>query len=116
MVDVNRTEGLLLVRSLIFLGAPHRGLEITALQTLVQGTSSESVISELKEGSSVLEILDHDFERYFRGSSVQILTCYESHKTPTVKKVYLSLVMSSWLLLIQIASLLMAPGSAMETQ
>lgn len=91
MVDANRTEESLPVRSFVFLGAPHRDLEITALKTLVQGTASESMISELKEGSSVLEILDHDFEKYFRRFPLQILTCYESYPTPTVKKVGLNL-------------------------
>lgn len=91
MVDANHNVDPLPVRSFVFLGAPHRGLEITALKTLVQGTSSESMISELKEGSSVLEILDHDFEKYYRGSTVQILTCYESYPTPTVKMVGLDL-------------------------
>ena len=104
------------MRSFVFLGAPHRGLDITALQTLVQGTSSESMISELKEGSSVLEILDHDFEKYSRGANVQILSCYESYPTPTVEKVDLDLAHALSALLIPIASLLMALGGAMEIQ
>lgn len=44
------------------------------------------MINELEEGSSVLEMLDHDFEKKFKGSPVRILTCYESSPTPTVKK------------------------------
>ena len=87
VVDANHAEELLPVRSFVFLGVPHRGLEITALKSLVHGTSSERMINELEEGSSVLEMLDHDFEKKFKGSAVRILTCYESSPTPTVKKV-----------------------------
>ena len=87
VVDANRAEELLPVRSFVFLGVPHRGLEITALKTLVQGTSSERMINELEEGSSVLEMLDHDFEKKFKGSPIRILTCYESSPTPTFRQV-----------------------------
>ncbi|KAL9069660.1 MAG: hypothetical protein Q9161_005360 [Pseudevernia consocians] len=86
VVDANRNEELLPVRSFVFLGVPHRGLEIDALKTYVQGTPSERMIDDLGEGSSILEILDHDFEEKFRRSPVQILTCYELSPTPTVKK------------------------------
>ena len=104
------------MRSFVFLGVPHRGLEITALKTLVHGTSSERMINELEEGSSVLEILDHDFEQKFKRSPVRILTCYESFPTPTVKKVAEVLRLIRGLSLISLSSLLMALSNAMETQ
>ena len=87
VVDANRKDELLPIRSFVFLGVPHRGLEITALKTLVQGTSSEMMINELQEGSSVLGFLDHDFKQSFERFPAAILTCYESSPTPTVIKV-----------------------------
>ena len=116
VVDANRTEELLPVRSFVFLGVPHRGLEVTALKTLVQGTSSERMINELQEGSSVLEILDHDFEENFRRSPVRILTCYESSPTPTVKMVAKVLHIKREVSLISFSSLLMAPLNVMDHQ
>ncbi|CAD6574573.1 MAG: hypothetical protein ASARMPREDX12_006825 [Alectoria sarmentosa] len=85
VVDANRAKFSLPlpVHSLIFLGAPHRGLETTALKTLVEGTASANMIRDLEEGSNTLAMLDDDFKKYHQESSIHILSFYELYKTPT---------------------------------
>ncbi|CAD6579932.1 MAG: hypothetical protein ASARMPRED_009298 [Alectoria sarmentosa] len=85
VVDANRAKFSLPlpVHSLIFLGAPHRGLETTALKALVEGTASANMIRDLEEGSNTLAMLDDDFKKYHQESSIHILSFYELYKTPT---------------------------------
>jgi ankyrin repeat protein/pimeloyl-ACP methyl ester carboxylesterase len=72
------------VRSLIFFGAPHRGLEITAIKTLVDGTPSEEIVQELKKQSPTLTRLNDDF-RHLHGD-LEILTIFELEDTPSVRE------------------------------
>ncbi|KFY42179.1 hypothetical protein V494_02544 [Pseudogymnoascus sp. VKM F-4513 (FW-928)] len=67
------------VREIIFLGAPHRGLNITALQTLVNGEATEQMVLELKSESPTLTWLNQGFTRFAR--DIDILTCYETKPT-----------------------------------
>ncbi|KFY05771.1 hypothetical protein V492_08307 [Pseudogymnoascus sp. VKM F-4246] len=72
------------VRAVIFFGAPHNGLEVTALETLVKGRPTQTLISELKPESPTLTGLAERF-RYVAGD-VTIHTYYESRPTFTVAK------------------------------
>ncbi|CAF9933215.1 MAG: hypothetical protein ALECFALPRED_005507 [Alectoria fallacina] len=71
------------VRSVIFFGAPHRGLEITAMQSMVQGTPSEDLIRELRMRSPTLERLNDGFRRVFE--DVDILTIFEMEPTASLR-------------------------------
>ena len=99
MVDANRAKFSLPlpVHSLIFLGAPHRGLETTALKTLVEGTASANMIRDLEEGSNTLAMLDDDFKKYHQESSIHILSFYELYKTPTAHQVFFLFKVPLWL-------------------
>lgn len=73
------------VRSIIFFGAPHKGLETTALETLVKSQVTEDMIRELKSESPTLTELNDKF-RYV-AKNIDILTCYELSPTKTVVEV-----------------------------
>ncbi|KAI9654773.1 MAG: hypothetical protein M1821_005767 [Bathelium mastoideum] len=70
------------VRCVVFLGAPHRGLEVTALKTPVKSTPSENIIRELEPDSPTLNYLNELFSNVIRGT--RIISCYEKHPTPTI--------------------------------
>ena len=84
-MKINRSR--LPVRAIIFLAAPHKGLEITALQTMVKGMPTEQLILELKSGSPTLTELNDNFIQAAR--DIDILTCYETKMTKSVIKVLL---------------------------
>lgn len=65
----------------IFFGAPHGGLNTNALETLVEGTPSETLIKQLKPGSPALEYLSKSFKQI--GSSIKVVSVFERLPTPT---------------------------------
>ena len=69
------------VRAFIFLGAPHRGLNVTALQTLVKGEPPSKLIAELEADSATLTDLNQGFAHVAK--DIDILTCYETRSTKT---------------------------------
>ncbi len=73
------------VRTIIFLGAPHKGLNIVALETLVKGKPSRKLIAELEAGSPTLTDLNDRFKNIAR--DVDILTFYETQPTRTAVEV-----------------------------
>jgi hypothetical protein len=73
------TRSRLPVRAFIFFGAPHRGLNVTALQTLVKGEPTEKLVDELKAESATLTDLNQGFSHIAR--DIDILTCYETRST-----------------------------------
>ncbi|KAK4198553.1 hypothetical protein QBC40DRAFT_331209 [Triangularia verruculosa] len=70
------------VRTVMFFGAPHHGLEVAALETLVKGCPTQTLVSELKRDSPSLT----DLYRRFRpcAKSLSIHSYYESRPTKTV--------------------------------
>lgn len=66
---------------MIFLAAPHRGLNVTALKTLVKGEPSERLIEELRAESATLTDLNRGFA--YIAKDIEILTCYETKPTKT---------------------------------
>lgn len=73
-----------MVKSIIFFGAPHRGLEVTAIESMVHGTPTEDLIRELKMHSPTLERLNDGFRRVYEG--VNILTIYEMEPTASLRR------------------------------
>ena len=72
------------VKAIIFFGAPHRGLEVTAIQSMVQGTPSEDLVRELKMHSPTLTRLNDGFRRVY--GDIKILTIYEMEPTASLRK------------------------------
>lgn len=75
------------MRSIIFLGAPHKGLNTSALETLVLSKPTEDMVKELKAESPTLTELSDKFR--FVAENIDIVTCYEMKKTRTAMKVIL---------------------------
>lgn len=69
------------VQAIIFLGAPHRGLNVTALQTLVKGEPIAKLVAELEADSATLTDLNQGFAHVAK--NIDILTCYETRSTKT---------------------------------
>ena len=67
------------------MGAPHRGLEVAALERLVDGHPTQSLIRELKPGSPTIRALNEQFGKVAHG--FPIVTCYETHQTKTAIQV-----------------------------
>ncbi|RDW62494.1 hypothetical protein BP5796_10796 [Coleophoma crateriformis] len=70
------------VLAVIFFGPPHRGLNNPKLQECVFGTPPETLVQDLRRGSSVLTNLNEAFSRICR--EMPIITCFEMLQTPTV--------------------------------
>ena len=70
------------MRTLIFFGAPHNGLEVTALETLVKGRPTQMLVSELKRESPTLTGLSERFRHVAKNMTIH--TYYESRPTSTV--------------------------------
>ncbi len=85
LCDINGTVGRyssrLPVRSIIFLGAPHKGLHTAALETLVKSKPTEDMIRELRAESPTLTELNDSFR--FVARNLDIVTCYELKKSKT---------------------------------
>ena len=73
-----------MVKSIVLFGAPHRGLEVTAMQSMVYGTPSEDLIRELKMDSPTLERLNDGFRHVYAG--INILTIYEMEPSASLRK------------------------------
>ncbi|RSL46584.1 hypothetical protein CEP54_013789 [Fusarium duplospermum] len=73
------------VRAVLFFGAPHAGLNNTALRTMVAGQSTENLVRDLGPNSSALENLADSFERI--ACSIKIYSFVETHETPVVTEI-----------------------------
>lgn len=91
LCDINGSVGIyssrLPICSIIFLGAPHKGFETTALETLVKSQATEDMIRELKVESPTLTELNDKFRHVAK--DIDILTCYELSPTKTAIEVLL---------------------------
>ncbi|KAI9659984.1 MAG: hypothetical protein M1821_001336 [Bathelium mastoideum] len=72
------------IACIVFLGAPHRGLDVKNLETLVYAKPPEDLVRELKPGSPTLRSLSDRFPRVI--NRVPIISCYEKLPTPTVQQ------------------------------
>lgn len=70
------------MRSIVFLGAPHRGLHTANLETSVKSKLTEDIVRELRAESPTLTELNDSFR--FVAMDIDILTGYELKKTRTV--------------------------------
>ncbi|KAJ8126824.1 hypothetical protein O1611_g6814 [Lasiodiplodia mahajangana] len=67
------------VRAIIFLAAPHRGMDIKALQNVVRNTPPEHLVAELAPESETLKLLNEGFSTF--AQDITILSCYENRLT-----------------------------------
>ncbi len=74
------------VPAIIFFGAPHRGLQTEALETIVKLRPSEDLVKELQIQSPTLRELNDKFRHV--AENIDILSCYETIPTRTVTMVY----------------------------
>ena len=72
------------VKAAIFFGAPHRGLNITAMQSIMNGTPSAELIHELGSQSPTIQRLNSHFPRSCEG--LDILAIYEKRPTATLRR------------------------------
>lgn len=77
-----KVRSCLPIRTVLFFGVPHNGLEVTALETLVKGFPTHSLISDLKRESYLLANLSENFRHASKDLSIH--TYYESRPTATV--------------------------------
>ena len=98
------------MRSIIFLGAPHKGLETTALETLVKSKATEDMIRELKSESPTLTELNDKFRHVAK--DVDILTCYELSPTKTAIEVQYSSITQNIGFPLKAYRCLTGPGNA----
>jgi len=73
------------VRTIVFLAGPHRGLNVTAMQTLVKGQAAQALVDELAVRSRTLNEINQRFAHI--AGDIEILTCYETKPTKTAIQV-----------------------------
>ena len=72
------------IYSIVWFGVPHRGMNTAALEDMVEKESTKDLIGELREGSTWIQHLNEKFP--VRTGSINILTCCELDRTPTMKQ------------------------------
>ncbi|KAI0968538.1 ankyrin repeat-containing domain protein, partial [Xylaria arbuscula] len=77
-----RDSSRLPVRAIIFLEAPHRGMDTKALRNVVKNTPPEHLIAELSPESETLKSLNEGFSTF--AQDITILSCYENRPSKTV--------------------------------
>jgi hypothetical protein len=77
--------GVLPVSMMVFMGPPHRGLEVGALEWLVKSQPTQNLIRELKFGSPTTRALNDEFGKV--AHRIPIVTCYETRQTKTAREV-----------------------------
>jgi hypothetical protein len=70
---LDRNPSRLPVRTIVFLSAPHRGLNVTAMEALVKGKATELLIRDLTQDSKALDEINGQF-RYI-AKDIDILSC-----------------------------------------
>lgn len=73
-----------LVKAVIFFGAPHRGLNVTAMQSIMNGTPSAELIRELEWQSPTMQRLNNGFRHVCE--DLHILAIYEKKPTATLRR------------------------------
>ena len=71
------------VKAVIFFGAPHRGLNITAMQSVLKSTPSAELVRELGRQSPTIHKLNDGFRYLCEG--LDILSIYEKRPTATLR-------------------------------
>lgn len=78
----NSDSSRLPVRALIFLAAPHRGMNVDVLRSVVKNEPPKQLIEELAPDSPTLKEINVQFMEISR--DIDILTCLETLKTKTL--------------------------------
>lgn len=70
------------MRALVFLAAPHRGMNIDVLRTVVKNEPPKHLVEELAPDSPTLKEMNEAFMGIAK--DIDILTCFETQKTKTL--------------------------------
>lgn len=73
----------------LFFGVPHEGMEIESLVPLVKDQPNRSLLESLNKNSGLLQRLKKDFSNSFGTNHPQIVSFYETEKSPTAVEVKL---------------------------
>jgi hypothetical protein len=72
------------LHAIVLFGAPHRGLEIDALEELTRGEPPHGLVTDLGPQSTILRDLSKKFSAVSK--HLAIITCYELQDTPTARQ------------------------------
>lgn len=73
------------IKGVIFFGVPNRGMRISHLLPLVEHQPNEPLVQSLREGSFYLEHLDARFHGISSMRQIDLVSIYETQKSPTPK-------------------------------
>lgn len=83
--DDKETVGL--IRRILFFGVPNQGMDIEALVPMVGDRPNRQLLESLGEGSDLLNRIATQFLGAFPLTSSEIVSFYETKKSPTAQKV-----------------------------
>jgi hypothetical protein len=78
---LNSTSGFL------FFGVPHQGMAIESLVPLVKDQPNRSLLESLNKNSALLQRLEKEFSEAFGARCPQIVSFYETERSPTAVQV-----------------------------
>lgn len=85
--DESDTSILNSISGFLFFGVPHQGMAIESLVPLVQDNPNRSLLESLSKNSALLERLEKEFRNAFSVRRPQIVSFYETEKSPTAVEV-----------------------------
>ena len=71
------------IHTVVLFGAPHRGLEVEALEELTRRKPSHGLIADLEKDSTLLRSMSEVFPSV--SAKLKIITCFELKQTPTAQ-------------------------------
>lgn len=91
------------IAGIIFLGTPHRGVEISRTVSLIVSSisriglgSKSPMLKQLKPNSDVLQNLSMQFRRVLHQSPIGICSAFETHRTRFIGIVSYLIIFCSW--------------------
>ena len=75
------------ISGFLFFGVPHQGMSIESLVPLVKGQPNRSLLESLNKNSALLQHLEKEFSKGFGFRRPQIISFYETEKSPTAVEV-----------------------------
>lgn len=90
MKDENDEEDTAILNStfaFLFFGVPHQGMAIESLVPLIKDKPNRALLETLNKNSALLLRLEKEFCRVFCVNRPQIVSFYETEKSPTAVEV-----------------------------
>lgn len=86
-MDKEGTSILNAISGYLFFGVPHQGMAIESLVPLVKGNPNRGLLESLNKNSALLLRLEKEFRNTFNTRCPQIISFYETVKSPTAVEV-----------------------------